>query len=127
MKRKILLYYAPIIVTAMIIGSLYPFATGSSIILMILFLPVAIMLWVSFFRVQKRHLSADEQPKALFGSKKMLTLLLYSTLLSLIIFIGAFFNVMSFREAVIDILFIPVIAQLLFWLVPFLKNPKKVK
>ena len=70
MKRKILLYYAPIIVTAMIIGSLYPYATSGSIILMILFLPEALLLWVAFFKVQKRNLSSDEQSKVLFNSKK---------------------------------------------------------
>lgn len=127
MKRKILLYYAPIIVTAMIIGSLYPYATSGSIILMILFLPVALLLWVAFFKVQKRNLSSDEQSKVLFNSKKMLALLLYSILISLIIFIGAFVKVASFREAIKDILFIPVVIQLLLWFVPFLKGPKKIK
>lgn len=125
MKRTILLYYAPIIITAMIIGSLYPFATSGTILLSILFIPVAIMLWMVFFKVKKGKIAPADQPKALFATKKMLLLLLYSTLLSLIVFIGAFFNVKNFTEAVIDILFIPVIIQFLLWFLPKVNSPKK--
>jgi hypothetical protein len=127
MKRTILFYYAPIIITAMIIGALYPPTTSGAMILGILFLPVATLLWISFFKIKNKNLATADQPRTLFDNKKKFTLLLYSTLLSLVIFIGAFFKVTSFKEVLLDILFIPVMIQLLLWFVPFLKSPKKVK
>ena len=127
MKRTILLYYAPIIITAMIIGALYPPTTSGAIILSILFLPVAILLWMSFFKIKKNNLVSVDQAKTLFSNKKKFIFLLYSALLSLIIFVGAFFKVTSFKEVVLDILFIPVIIQLLLWFFPLLKSQKKVK
>jgi hypothetical protein len=125
MKRTILFYYAPIIITAMIVGALYPPTTSGGMILGILFLPVAILLWMSFFKIKSKNLVLPDNSRTLFDNKKKLTLLVYSTFISLVIFIGAFVKVTSFKEALTDILFIPVIVQLLLWLVPTLRNKKK--
>jgi magnesium-transporting ATPase (P-type) len=124
-KRKILLYYVATIVTAMIIGGFYPLVTAASIMLNFLFLPVVILLWVAVFKINHRHLSSASQPKSLFSSKKMLVVLVYSTLLTVVMTIGAFLNISSFGEAVADILFLPVSIQLLCWFLPLLKRSKK--
>jgi hypothetical protein len=124
-KRKILLYYTALLITAMIIGSFYPLATGASIILSFFFLPVFAFFWVAIFKINHKHIDSSAQSKALFSSKKMLVALIYSTLLTLIITVGAFLNINSFGEAVADILFVPVSIQLLFWFLPLFKRSKK--
>ncbi|MDQ5970819.1 MAG: hypothetical protein QG603_596 [Patescibacteria group bacterium] len=127
MKRKILLYYAAIVLSAMIIGGFYPLATGASIIQNLFFLPVAIMLWVAIFRIKRQKIAVDDESKMVFGSKKMLTLLIYSTLASSVLTVGAILHISNFKEALANLMFLPVTVQLIFWFLPKLKSPKKVK
>jgi len=127
MKRKILLYYAAIVLSAMIIGGFYPLATGASIIQNLFFLPVAIMLWVAIFRIKRQKIAVDDESKMVFGSKKMLTLLIYSTLASSVLTVGAILHISNFKEALANLMFLPVTVQLMFWFLPKLKSPKKVK
>lgn len=127
MKRKILLYYAAIVLSAMIIGGFYPLATGASIIQNLFFLPVAIMLWVAIFRIKRHKIAVDDESKMVFGSKKMLTLLIYSTLASSVLTVGAILHISNFKEALANLMFLPVTVQLIFWFLPKLKSPKKVK
>jgi len=125
MKRKILLYYVAIVLSAMIIGGFYPLATGASIIQNLFFLPVAVVFWVAIYRINRQHIAVADQSGVLFGSKKMTLVLVYSTFVSLVLTIGAILHISSFKEAVADLMFLPVTIQLLFWFLPKLKGTKK--
>jgi hypothetical protein len=127
MKRKILMYYAAIVLSAMIVGGFYPLATGASIIQNLFFLPVAIMLWVAIYKVNHHRIAVDDQSKMVFGSKRMLSLLIYSTLATSVLTVGAILHISSFQEALANLMFLPVTVQLMFWFLPKLKSPKKVK
>lgn len=125
-KRTILLYYVAIILSAMIIGGFYPFATSSTIIQNLFFLPIVVFMWINVNRINRQKLSSVDQSLILFKTKIFLFLLIYSILVVLIMTVGAFINIRSFSEAVADILFLPVAVQFLLWFFPlFNKKAKK--
>ncbi len=86
---------------------------------------MAVVFWVAIYRINRQHIAVADQSGVLFGSKKMTLVLVYSTFVSLVLTIGAILHISSFKEAVADLMFLPVTIQLLFWFLPKLKGTKK--
>jgi hypothetical protein len=85
------------------------------------------MLWVAIYKVNHHHIAVEDQSKMVFASKRMLSLLIYSTLVTSVLTVGAILHISSFQEALANLMFLPVTVQLMFWFLPKLKSPKKVK
>lgn len=124
-KKRILLYYVTILVTAMIIGGLYPYATSSTIIMNILFLPVAILLWSALIKSGRQAIETKEQIKNFFLSKKMKVLLVYSSLVSVVLAIGSILSISSCGEAGLNNFTLPFCIQLLMWLFALFSKTSK--